>query len=821
MKIHELEIQNVRGIRSLTLRPGGEAVVIWGPNGSGKSTVVDAIDFLLTGRIGRLTGRGTGDLSLRGHGAHIDADPEEAFVRGLVSVAGFDDLIEIRRCIARPGRLEGNRAHLLRLKAALEHAARRQHVLTRREILQYITAEPSERAERVQAVLNLSDIETLRARLVTIRGGTDRTAVGTKSALSSAQGAVAAAASLPRFEAAQVLLAINQHRMRLGGNPLQSIEGDALQADIRPPAGPTGAFGANQDLLQQDLAALRAALEPDAIAPHVAVESRLRQLLDSVRVNPLARRAAAHRRLFELGLELLDDSGACPLCGTEWPPGELHETLRREIAEANAIALTLEKIEADARSLREHLRTVAASGANVVAAAASLYEEGMGPAALASWVADLEALGDVLDRPLDAYTDNVADSRTVKDILSHGPPEMLFEDISERARGALPSVTPEQTAWDNLTRISVTLEALQVAEQNHEVASLAQRRAELLLHSFTTARDGVLAGLYDSVRDRFVELYRSLHGDEEAEFSAELRPDGAALHLAVDFHGRGVHPPHALHSEGHQDSMGLCLFLALSERLASGLFDLVILDDVVMSVDADHRRQLSNLLPIAFPGKQFLITTHDRTWANQLKSNGVVNRRTWVEFYNWTLEAGPHVHDAPDQWERIEQDLASRDVSAAAAKLRRGAEEFFATLCERLEARVPYRPDGRYDLGTLLPAAFGRYKELLKEAKKAAQTWQAEETIQQLEELQSTSGQIYQRTNAEQWAVNASIHYSAWADLAPEDFRPVVEAFRDLFDHIRCGRCDGLLRISKVGAEAVALGCPCAQKNFTLARRSN
>ena len=51
MKLIELEIKNVRGIKYITLRPNGSNFVVWGSNGSGKSAVVDAIDFLLTGRI--------------------------------------------------------------------------------------------------------------------------------------------------------------------------------------------------------------------------------------------------------------------------------------------------------------------------------------------------------------------------------------------------------------------------------------------------------------------------------------------------------------------------------------------------------------------------------------------------------------------------------------------------------------------------------------------------------------------------------------------------------------------------------------------------
>ena len=72
IKLIEVYIEEFRGIKKLTLHPNGENFVIHGPNGSGKSGVVDAIDFGLTGDISRLAGKGTGSLSLKTHGPHVD-----------------------------------------------------------------------------------------------------------------------------------------------------------------------------------------------------------------------------------------------------------------------------------------------------------------------------------------------------------------------------------------------------------------------------------------------------------------------------------------------------------------------------------------------------------------------------------------------------------------------------------------------------------------------------------------------------------------------------------------------------------------------------
>jgi DNA repair exonuclease SbcCD ATPase subunit len=83
IQIESIHIQEIRGIRDLTLTMNRGSFVVSGPNGSGKSGVVDAIQFALTGEIGRLKGSGTGDLTLTDHGPHVEKrnDPEAASVR--------------------------------------------------------------------------------------------------------------------------------------------------------------------------------------------------------------------------------------------------------------------------------------------------------------------------------------------------------------------------------------------------------------------------------------------------------------------------------------------------------------------------------------------------------------------------------------------------------------------------------------------------------------------------------------------------------------------------------------------------------------------
>src|SRR3546814_20387545 len=86
-----------------------------------------------------------------------------------------------------------------------------------------------------------------------------------------------------------------------------------------------------------------------------------------------------------------------------------------------------------------------------------------------------------------------------------------------------------------------------------------------------------LEAIYHEVQEAFADYYRQINKDDESDFTAHLVPSIGKLGFDVDFYGRGRFPPGAYHSEGHQDWMGLCVYLALlSHHLGKG-FTLAVL----------------------------------------------------------------------------------------------------------------------------------------------------------------------------------------------------------------------------------------------------
>ncbi len=371
--------------------------------------------------------------------------------------------------------------------------------------------------------------------------------------------------------------------------------------------------------------------------------------------------------------------------------------------------------------------------------------------------------------------------------------------------------TQEQEAWEILTKAEDRVRDLEAREKDYDIANRVHEFICGLPAHFEQARDETLLNLYTSIETRFTELYRAIHREDESTFEGSLKPSGAALTLEVDFYGRGSHPPHALHSEGHQDTMGLCLYLALSERLIGSTIGMTIFDDAVMSVDADHRRHVCEMLKEFFNDRQFIITTHERLWSRQLQTTSMAKKKNVIRFSGWSVDTGPVLEVEKDFWSTIERDLGNGDVPAAAHRLRRNAEAFFEGICEQLQGKVIFRADGRYSLGDYAPAAVSAYRKLLKRATQAARSWERNTELEHLRELDSVASQVIALSQVEQPAINEAVHFNRWSEMRKPDFEPVASAWADLMTLFQCSSCNGTIYI-----KGDSVRCACQGINWNL-----
>lgn len=813
MKLESAHIEEVRGIRSLDIDFKKGNFAISGPNGSGKSGVIDAIEFGLTGQIGRLAGRGTRGLTIAEHGPHVDKVkfPDAAFVKLAVFFPKLKKAATITRKLSAPRKPVIDPPDSDVKAAFAEIASHPEMTLSRREILRFILVEPTKRSEEIQAILKLDAIGATRATLNTAQNKCLTAESTADAAVTSARQALSIHLQIPTLRAEDLLASANKRRTTLGLTELPQLTADTqldlgLSAEAR-------ADSFNKASALRDLRALSEALPgiPNR-AEHLAASITLS--IEKLEADPSLLTALQRRNFIEKGLELIDGA-ACPLCDVGWDDEQhLREHLKEKLEKSESARVLQQELLDTGRRLGSEVAFVKGLIALSLQVAREQGDQEC-TTLLDGWKSELDSLSSALVS-IDGLTG-------IKQRLITGwhctPADLKssIETLRQKVE-ARPDPTATLEAQTFLTTAQMRLRDYREAMRKAKGSKLSTIAAKSAYTKYCEIMEFELNKLYEDVREDFSKFYRAINEEDESEFTAKLTPSAGRLDFDVNFYGRGMYPPGAYHSEGHQDSMGVCLYLALMKRLFGEDFTFALLDDVVMSVDSGHRYEFCKLLKTHFPSTQFVVTTHDRVWAEQMKSAGLVTSKTSLAFHSWTIDTGPLVESNGEIWDEITASLTKGKVEVAAAALRHHLEYVSRLLADQLAATPAFRADGNYELGDLLPAALSRMKQLLGKAVSSAQSWGHESKKQDATNRKQTLSQSNAALNIEQWAVNKAVHYNEWANFGRRDFEPVVKAFRDLLDTFRCSVCESWLYVSPRHSSDT-LRCACSEISFNLTEK--
>ncbi len=814
IKLDSIHIEEMRGIRKLDIDFHQETFAISGPNGSGKSGVIDAIEFGLTGQIGRLTGRGTKGLSVQVHGPHVDKInfPDAAFVRLKIFLTTINKAVTIERKVSDPKKLKitPNDADL---KAVLAEVADHPEItLSRREILRFILVEPSKRSEEIQALLKLDEIGQTRAALNSAQNKLQLMQKTAATQVVTATDALQRHLQIATLRPEQLLEAVNTRRKLLSLSSITELTPDTkLDEGL---AGTGAASDFNKESALRDIKALSDAQQGFPELSKAEAQAIV-DGLEKLEADPALLFALQRRSFIERGLSLVDGP-ECPLCDKLWDDEEL---LRAHLQAKLAKSEEAKKLQ---DLLTDNGAKIAAQAIRVIGFLAPVQKiaqtqgEREDAQTLAAWKTDLETFRIKLQ--------SVDDIASQKDRFTSGwlaVPEKFSAAVNalrERIE-AKPDQSATIAAQTFLTTAQLRLGDYREARRKSQAAKIAFAGANTANDAYSAVMEAELNNLYEEVQKDFSTFYKAINEDDEKTFTAKIKPTDGGVTFDVNFYDRGLFPPAAFHSEGHQDSMGVCLYLALMKQLFGKEFTFALLDDVVMSVDAGHRYQFCKLLKSCFPNTQFIITTHDRLWAEQMRSAGLITGKRSLAFHSWTIDGGPLVESNEGIWQEITAALGRGNIEAAAAALRHHLEYASRHLADQLAASVPFRSDGNYELGDLLPPVLARMKSLLGKAADAGQSWgnkEAKETATKRKEQLSTAAGA---SNVEQWAVNKVVHYNEWANFGKKDFEPVVAAFKDLLACFRCNKCGSWLYVAP-RANPEMLRCSCNDIGFNLKAKS-
>ncbi|MCB0037564.1 MAG: hypothetical protein KDE51_26215 [Anaerolineales bacterium] len=309
-------------------------------------------------------------------------------------------------------------------------------------------------------------------------------------------------------------------------------------------------------------------------------------------------------------------------------------------------------------------------------------------------------------------------------------------------------ITQQQQTLDQLTIVCDTIEA----ERKQEVKRNLER-----------------------LEEDFQHFYSMLHPHEGFEnIRLPVRVSATkSLKLKADFYVKQDTHPLAFLSEGHLDSLGLCIFLAFIKN-AEKKFDIIVLDDVLSTVDAGHRLRAANLLAKEFDQYQLIITTHDKLWANEL--NRIINKSEIINVRTWSKGVGatfvPHIPD----WEFCQKLIDDARPAEAIATTGVQLEKLLSDLRVNLQIAIPAAEDDRYTLKPLLQGIeswSGKYK--------------ADKHFDQ--SLKAIMLSINESIFLRNWV---GAHYNAWAQQVStseaQDFLDASLKLKNIFSCVNCGQ---------------------------------
>jgi recombinational DNA repair ATPase RecF len=296
---------------------------------------------------------------------------------------------------------------------------------------------------------------------------------------------------------------------------------------------------------------------------------------------------------------------------------------------------------------------------------------------------------------------------------------------------------------------------------------------------------------FDSISSDVATYFKILERDNDAlgEPKIKLSQDNdKAVELEVMFGGNPIMPAYKFLSESQLNSFGLSIFLASAKNFNPD-FKFIILDDVINSFDIHKRPKVIDLLSEHFSDYQVLLLTHDSIWFNDLQKSFPSWKK--VHFVGWDYPIGPKVKAGKNTYEQIEESLSEDKPTEAGWNFGRYLEGTLQELCENMEAPVKFKRRNEYSLSELFQSFGTRMKEKLSSSNPV---------VVQILDFGTSTGF---RNFCDHWK-NTETDYTC------SEIRDIVQKWRDIENQIECENCRKFIRYEKVdGHEHIS--CPCRE----------
>ena len=708
VRIKKINIHAFRGIPDVELELNDKSLLLRGENGTGKSSIVDAIEFFFTGKVSHLEGvRG---LFLRRHGPHVnfnadDVKVEITFSPGNVSL--------YRTFTSEPSPPE-------QLNDYFQTTQKGTFILHRSQILEFIMSQPAERFRAIGSIIGIESLDNIELEMMRLRDELKGKVTSKNEEINRLIRELSDVIGKDIPDIPDVLPALNEILQKAKLPLIESLENVDKHAEEMLKTVKRAESIDKISILNEILKTVG--------GPFISQE--LVNELESI--DEMIKYLFSDRRKIELSLADLLESGRkvieqekmniCPLCEQRIDRESLLSRINERLEALLDLSDKASEIRRKSVPVIDNLKRVMNKLRSIIS------QIGIFP--------ELSKETEMLQNKLNLLEDYIRKIESAKALKNEMPIQEINQikdeinelsySISINCTQLLDNIglTEEERRVLEIVRLieQAKSKVKDIAKVNSELQNYQKyaKIAEKIYRAFSDSKKLKVQEIYTAIQEDMQRFYLTLHPNEphkNIELAVALGRR-ASTEIKIESFGRRGEDPRALTSEGHLDSLGLCIFLAFVKKFNDGC-PLIILDDVVTTIDANHRNRIAELLLRKFKDYQLIITTHDGIWYNQLidsqRAFNMQGNFVKLEILKWDVSTGPIISPYKPRWERILDKLESSDKTGAGNECRTYLEWLLKEICEQLEVPIPFKRNGRYTVAELFDPTEKRIREKLKD----------------------------------------------------------------------------------------------------------
>ena len=723
VRINKIEIRGFRGIPFLELILDGKNLVIRGDNGTGKSSIVEAIEFFFTKRVAHL--EKSKSLSTKRYAPHINFKPKDV----KITITFNPGNIVLSKTFSSDPNPPGS------LKEYFNEAQKGTFILRRSQIIEFIVSPPSERFRAIGSIIGIEPLDEIELQMMKVRDELEGVINSKKEEKKRILGELSKTLEKKIESIEDVLLILNKRLKNAKLPPILSLENtDKYYENLLRKMKETRDIDRISNL--NEIAVL--------IKTPLTYEGIFDEITNfSEKVKKLLRKEAkielSVANLLRDGKKILEEEelDKCPLCGQNINRDKLLEEINHRLETLQALTKEASEVRRQSSGIINRLNSILEKLKRVTEKLKVFPEFVDEQGNLAQRISFIEKLIEAVSNakdlkeeifiPVKEFAQEKSEIEKLWTSISKKCNKLLRkEKLTKKEKYMLEIISLIEGIKNKIGEVRRISSELEGYKKQYELA-------KKIYATFSEVKKKKIQEVYSTIQADICKFYESLHPNEpHRSIKITINPKRrASTELWIESFGREA-DPRAYASEGHLDSLGLCIFLAFVKKFNKKC-SLVILDDVVTTIDSGHRERICELLLKEFKDKQLIITTHDAVWFEQLRSaqralrvdgnfkNLVINR--------WELETGPIIEQYKPIWERIQEKIRDGDKSAAQDG-RIYLEWILKRICELMSVLVPFKASSMYTVGDLFPPAKKRLKELIKDPKFAKKV---EDAFQSLE----------------------------------------------------------------------------------------